>query len=106
MIKDDIKQILGRRISGIGVHDKSRPGDCEQVFLFSDDGTYFEVFGGSARELGCTRGVFRGTIEECEQLMEVVGVSVGSLASESKSLADGFHSSFPPSSWLVTPCKT
>lgn len=64
-IKPEVKQIVGKRISGLVIKEstsRTRP-PLHQLFLLFDDGTYYEFFTHDC-EIGTTGGVSRGTLDD------------------------------------------
>ena len=66
-MKDGIKEIIGKTISGIVVKDCGRP-PRSQVHLIFDDCTYFELYTSDTETIKGAGGVDRGDINRVIEL--------------------------------------
>lgn len=60
-MKDGIREIVGKTISGVVIAQNQERSPRNQVFLTFSDGTYFEIWGDS---FTCAGGVDRGTADD------------------------------------------
>lgn len=60
-IKDEVEQIIGKRISGVVIKKTKKPGGSPtgQLFLLFDDGSYYEFY-----TYGCDIGTTGGVVQE------------------------------------------
>jgi len=66
-MKDGIKEIIGKTISGIVVKDCGGP-PRSQVHLIFDDDTYFELYTSGTETIKGAGGVYRGDINRVIEL--------------------------------------
>lgn len=59
-------QIIGKTIARVTYRSNPRP-PRQQVFLFFEDGTYFEVYGGEGEPIKGAKGVLEGGPESIER---------------------------------------
>jgi hypothetical protein len=72
-MKDGIREVLGKTISGIVVGENSTQPKV-QLFITFTDGTYFEIYGES---FSCASGVNRGGVAEATKYAtESLGTSI------------------------------
>jgi len=60
-VKDQVEQIIGKRISGVVIKETKAPGGSptNQLFLLFDDGSYYEFYTYGC-DIGTTAGVVQG----------------------------------------------
>lgn len=60
-MKNGLKDIVGKTVSGVAVAANSHSHPHQQVFLIFPDGTYFEFYG---EQFSCASGLDKGDMEK------------------------------------------
>ena len=72
-MKDGLKDIVGKTVSGVVVAANSHNHPHQQVFLVFPDGTYFEFYG---EQFSCASGLNRGGLEKARSYAERGGADI------------------------------
>lgn len=72
-MKDGVREIVGKSVSGVIVAKNDQGEPHVQVFLTFSDGTYFEFWG---ENFSCAGGVMRGDKSAVATYLESLGAAI------------------------------